>query len=82
VQKRLSAWQSVNKNRLSILPELRAKGSLHVVWATRYDAMHVGMATFFPNIGHLISDHDINRHEISMADLAESLSLDSIWDFH
>jgi hypothetical protein len=32
--------------------------------------------------GHPISDHDVYRHEISMADLADPLGLDSIWDFH
>ena len=41
--------------------------------------MHVGMTTFFQNIGHPISDHDVYRHEISMADLAEPLGFDSIW---
>ena len=37
------------------------------------------MTTFFQNIGHPISDHDVYRHEISMADLAEPLGFDSIW---
>jgi len=41
--------------------------------------MHVGMTTFFQNIGHPISDHDVYRHEISIADLAEPLGFDSIW---
>ena len=41
--------------------------------------MHVGMTTFFQNIGRPISDHDVYRHEISMADLAEPLGFDSIW---
>ena len=41
--------------------------------------MHVGMTTFFQNIGHAMSDHDVYRHEISMADLAEPLGFDSIW---
>ena len=50
-----------------------AKGSLQVILALRDGSMHVGMATFFQNIGRLISDHDVYRHEISMADLAEPL---------
>jgi len=41
--------------------------------------MHVGMTTFFQNIGHPISDRDVYRHELSMADLAEPLGFDSIW---
>jgi alkanesulfonate monooxygenase SsuD/methylene tetrahydromethanopterin reductase-like flavin-dependent oxidoreductase (luciferase family) len=41
--------------------------------------MHVGMATFFQNLGQPISDHAVYRHEISMADLAEPLGFDSIW---
>ena len=41
--------------------------------------MHVGMATFFQNLGQRISDHAVYRHEISMADLAEPLGFDSIW---
>ena len=41
--------------------------------------MHVGMTTFFQNIGRPISDYQVYRHEISMADLAEPLGFDSIW---
>jgi alkanesulfonate monooxygenase SsuD/methylene tetrahydromethanopterin reductase-like flavin-dependent oxidoreductase (luciferase family) len=41
--------------------------------------MHVGMTTFFQNIGRSISDYEVYRHEISMADLAEPLGFDSIW---
>src|SRR5262249_39043024 len=41
--------------------------------------MHVGMTTFFQNIGGPISDYEVYRHEISMADLAEPLGFDSIW---
>lgn len=41
--------------------------------------MHVGMTTFFQNIGHAIGDHEVYRHEMSMADLAEPLGFDSIW---
>jgi alkanesulfonate monooxygenase SsuD/methylene tetrahydromethanopterin reductase-like flavin-dependent oxidoreductase (luciferase family) len=41
--------------------------------------MHVGMTTFFQNLGQPISDHEVYRHEISMADLAEPLGFDSIW---
>ena len=40
--------------------------------------MHVGMTTFFQNIGRPISDYEVYRHEISMADLAEPLG----FDFH
>ena len=38
--------------------------------------MHVGMTTFFQNIGRPISDYEVYRHEISMADLAEPLGFD------
>ena len=41
--------------------------------------MHVGMTTFFQNIGRPISDYQVYRHEISMADLAEPMGFDSIW---
>ncbi len=41
--------------------------------------MHVGMTTFFQNIGHAISDREVYRHEMAMADLAEPLGFDSIW---
>src|SRR5437763_10331596 len=41
--------------------------------------MHVGMTTFFQNIGRAIPDREVYRHEISMADLAEPLGFDSIW---
>ncbi len=41
--------------------------------------MHVGMTTFFQNLGQPISDHAVYRHEMSMADLAEPLGFDSIW---
>jgi hypothetical protein len=37
--------------------------------------MHVGMTTFFQNIGRPISDYEVYRHEISMADLAEPWDL-------
>ncbi len=41
--------------------------------------MHVGMSTFFQNLGNRLSDRDVYRHGISMADLAEPLGFDSIW---
>jgi alkanesulfonate monooxygenase SsuD/methylene tetrahydromethanopterin reductase-like flavin-dependent oxidoreductase (luciferase family) len=41
--------------------------------------MHVGMTTFFQNIGRAIPDREVYRHEISMADLAEPLGFNSIW---
>ena len=33
----------------------------------------------FQNLGRPISDYEVYRHEISMADLAEPLGFDSIW---
>jgi alkanesulfonate monooxygenase SsuD/methylene tetrahydromethanopterin reductase-like flavin-dependent oxidoreductase (luciferase family) len=41
--------------------------------------MHVGMSAFFQNLGRPISDHEVYRHEVSMADLAEPLGFDSVW---
>jgi alkanesulfonate monooxygenase SsuD/methylene tetrahydromethanopterin reductase-like flavin-dependent oxidoreductase (luciferase family) len=41
--------------------------------------MHVGMTTFFQNLGRPISDAEVYRHEMSMADLAEPLGFDSVW---
>lgn len=41
--------------------------------------MHVGMSTFFQNLGNSRSDREVYRHEISMADLAEPLGFESIW---
>ena len=41
--------------------------------------MHVGMSSFFQNFSTGLSDTDIYRHELSMADLAEPLGFDSIW---
>ena len=41
--------------------------------------MHVGMTTFFQNIGHAMSDSAVYAHEMSMADLAEPLGFDSLW---
>ena len=41
--------------------------------------MHVGMTTFFQNIGHAMSDAAVYTHEMSMADLAEPLGFDSLW---
>ena len=41
--------------------------------------MHVGMSTFFQNLGNRLTDRDVYRHEIAMADLAEPLGFDSIW---
>jgi alkanesulfonate monooxygenase SsuD/methylene tetrahydromethanopterin reductase-like flavin-dependent oxidoreductase (luciferase family) len=46
---------------------------------TRKTAMHVGMTTFFQNLGRPISDRAVYAHEMSMADLAEPLGFDSIW---
>lgn len=41
--------------------------------------MHVGMTTFFQNLGRSTSDHAVYRHEMSMADLAEPLGFESVW---
>lgn len=40
--------------------------------------MHVGMSTFFQNLSGL-SDAEVYRHELAMADMAEPLGFDSIW---
>lgn len=41
--------------------------------------MHVGMTTFFQNLGQPISDQAVYAHEVAMADMAEPLGFDSIW---
>ena len=41
--------------------------------------MHVGMSAFFQNRIEGMSDREVYRHEISMADMAEPLGFDSIW---
>jgi len=41
--------------------------------------MHVGMTAFFQNLGRPMSDRDVFRHEVAMADRAEPLGFDSIW---
>src|ERR1700741_4637703 len=41
--------------------------------------MHVGMTTFFQNIGDAMSGAAVYAHKRSMADLAEPLGFDSIW---
>lgn len=40
--------------------------------------MHVGMSTFFQNQSGL-SDRQVYRHELAMADLTEPIGFDSIW---
>lgn len=40
--------------------------------------MHVGMSTFFQNLTD-ISDAEVYRHELGMADRAEPFGFDSIW---
>lgn len=40
--------------------------------------MHVGMTTFFQNLGGH-TDREVYQHELSMADMAEPLGFDSIW---
>ena len=41
--------------------------------------MHVGMSVFFQNLTSQYDDHQVYRHGLSMADLAEPLGFDSIW---
>ena len=41
--------------------------------------MHVGMSAFFQNRIEGMSDREVYRHEISIADMAEPLGFDSIW---
>jgi len=41
--------------------------------------MHVGMATVFQNPGRRLPDHEVYRHELRVADLAEPLGYDSVW---
>ncbi len=41
--------------------------------------MHVGMATIFQNPGRARPDHEVYRHELRLADLAEPLGFESIW---
>ena len=42
-------------------------------------AMHVGMSTVFQNPGKRISDYEVYRNELRLADLAEPLGYESIW---
>ena len=41
--------------------------------------MHVGMSTVFQNPGKRISDYEVYRNELRLADLAEPLGYESIW---
>lgn len=41
--------------------------------------MHVGMATIFQNPGQKISDREVYREELKLAELAEPLGYDSVW---
>ena len=41
--------------------------------------MHVGMSTVFQNPDKRISDHEVYRNELRLADLAEPLGYESIW---
>ncbi|MGH9038643.1 MAG: LLM class flavin-dependent oxidoreductase [Acidimicrobiia bacterium] len=41
--------------------------------------MHVGMGTFFQNLGQEHSDAEVYRHGLAMADSAEGLGFDSVW---
>ena len=41
--------------------------------------MNVGMASIFQNPGQALSDQDVYREELRLADLAEPLGFDSIW---
>ena len=41
--------------------------------------MHVGMSTVFQNPGKHLSDYEVYRNELRLADLAEPLGYESIW---
>ena len=41
--------------------------------------MHVGMSTVFQNPGKRLSDYEVYRNELRLADLAEPLGYESIW---
>lgn len=41
--------------------------------------MHVGYAPVFQNPGHTLSDAEVYRQELRLADMAEPLGFDSIW---
>lgn len=41
--------------------------------------MHVGMGVFFQNLDDAQSDADVYRHELRIADSAETLGFDSVW---
>src|ERR1700694_931161 len=41
--------------------------------------MHVGYAPIFQNPGNTLSDAEVYRQELRLADLAEPLGFDSIW---
>lgn len=41
--------------------------------------MHVGYSTFFQNLDGKLSDQEVYRRELAMADRAEPLGFDSIW---
>jgi alkanesulfonate monooxygenase SsuD/methylene tetrahydromethanopterin reductase-like flavin-dependent oxidoreductase (luciferase family) len=41
--------------------------------------MHVGMSTVFQNPSRLLSDYEVYRNELRLADLAEPLGYESIW---
>ena len=41
--------------------------------------MHVGIGAFFQNLGRVTSDHEVWRHQLSLADAAEGLGFGSVW---
>ena len=41
--------------------------------------MHVGVSTVFQNPGKYLSDYQVYRNELRLADLAEPLGYESIW---
>src|SRR5258707_15564232 len=45
----------------------------------RTEAMHVGFSPVFMNTSGAMSDLDCFKHELALADLAEPLGFDSIW---
>src|SRR5919106_2024758 len=48
-------------------------------YRSRMTAMRVGMASIFQNPGRHLSDRDVYREELRLADLAEPLGFESIW---
>lgn len=41
--------------------------------------MHIGLAPLFQNLGHRLTDQEVYRAELALADQAEPLGFDSVW---